>query len=62
MTEEEILNHYPELESDDFRAVYELRRPRRQAHCPVKLLLDENLSRKLVPRLSEWYPGSAHLS
>ena len=28
----------------------------------MKLLLDENLSRRLVPRLSELYPGSAHLS
>jgi predicted nuclease of predicted toxin-antitoxin system len=25
----------------------------------VKLLFDENLSRKLVARLSEFYPGSA---
>jgi predicted nuclease of predicted toxin-antitoxin system len=27
----------------------------------VKLLFDENLSRKLVPRLNELYPGSAHV-
>jgi predicted nuclease of predicted toxin-antitoxin system len=27
----------------------------------VKLLFDENLSRKLVVRLSELYPGSAHV-
>jgi predicted nuclease of predicted toxin-antitoxin system len=27
----------------------------------VKLLFDENLSRKLVARLSELYPGSAHV-
>jgi predicted nuclease of predicted toxin-antitoxin system len=27
----------------------------------VKLLLDENLSRKLVFRLAELYPGSAHV-
>jgi predicted nuclease of predicted toxin-antitoxin system len=27
----------------------------------VKLLLDENLSRKLVARLAELYPESAHL-
>jgi predicted nuclease of predicted toxin-antitoxin system len=28
----------------------------------VKLLFDENLSRKLVGRLSELYPGSAHVA
>jgi len=28
----------------------------------VKLLLDENLSRKLVVRLAELYPDSAHVS
>jgi predicted nuclease of predicted toxin-antitoxin system len=28
----------------------------------VKLLLDENLSRKLVARLAALYPGAAHLS
>jgi predicted nuclease of predicted toxin-antitoxin system len=28
----------------------------------VKLLFDENLSRKLVARLSELYPGSAHMA
>jgi len=27
----------------------------------VKLLFDENLSRKLVSRLAELYPGSAHV-
>jgi predicted nuclease of predicted toxin-antitoxin system len=26
----------------------------------VKLLFDENLSRKLVPKLSDLYPGSSH--
>jgi hypothetical protein len=28
----------------------------------VKLLLDENLSRKLVVRLAELYRGSAHIA
>jgi predicted nuclease of predicted toxin-antitoxin system len=28
----------------------------------VKLLLDENLSRKLVVRLAELYPDSAHVA
>ncbi len=28
----------------------------------MKLLLDENLSRKLVARLAELYPGSAHVA
>ena len=28
----------------------------------MKLLFDENLSRKLVARLSELYPGSSHVS
>lgn len=28
----------------------------------MKLLLDENLSRKLVPRLAELYPGSIHVA
>jgi predicted nuclease of predicted toxin-antitoxin system len=28
----------------------------------VKLLLDENLSRKLIARLAELYPGSVHVS
>lgn len=28
----------------------------------MKLLLDENLSRKLVPRLRDLFPGSTHVS
>jgi predicted nuclease of predicted toxin-antitoxin system len=28
----------------------------------VKLLFDENLSRKLIARLAELYPGSAHVA
>jgi len=28
----------------------------------VKLLFDENLSRKLIARLSELYPGSVHVA
>jgi predicted nuclease of predicted toxin-antitoxin system len=28
----------------------------------VRLLFDENLSRRLVPRLAELYPGSKHIS
>ena len=28
----------------------------------MKLLFDENLSRKLIGRLSELYPGSAHVA
>jgi predicted nuclease of predicted toxin-antitoxin system len=28
----------------------------------VKLLIDENLSRKLVPRLSDLFPGSIHVT
>lgn len=28
----------------------------------MKLLFDENLSRRLVPQLSDLFPGSAHLS
>jgi predicted nuclease of predicted toxin-antitoxin system len=28
----------------------------------VKLLFDENLSRRLVPRLSDLFPGSTHLA
>jgi len=28
----------------------------------VKLLLDENLSRRLVPRIADLFPDSAHLS
>jgi predicted nuclease of predicted toxin-antitoxin system len=28
----------------------------------VKLLLDENLSRRLVPRLSDLFPGSTHVT
>lgn len=28
----------------------------------MKLLFDENLSRKLIARMSEWYPGSVHVA
>ncbi len=28
----------------------------------MKLLLDENLSRRLVPRIADLFPGSAHVS
>src|SRR5439155_14116094 len=34
----------------------------REARCAVKLLFDENLSRKLARRLVDLYPGSKHVS
>ena len=53
MSEREILDDYPELQPEDFRAVYDVCGPDGQARCSVKLLLDENLSRKLVVGLAE---------
>jgi len=32
------------------------------AGSPVKLLLDENLSRRLVDRLADLFPGSTHVA
>ncbi len=53
MTEQQILDDYPELESEDFRAVYEFAaKMGGQARRSVKLLFNENLSRKLVQRLA----------
>ena len=62
MTEQEILDDYPELEAGGFSRSLRLRRPHGQACRPVKLLFDENLSRKLVAQLSELYPGSTHVA
>src|SRR5260370_40427415 len=39
-----------------------IRRPCRSASRVVKLLFDENLSRKLGTRLADLYPGSLHLA
>jgi uncharacterized protein (DUF433 family) len=47
MTEQQILDDYPELKSDDFRAVYDFAAKAGQARSSVKLLFDENLSRRL---------------
>ena len=60
--EREILEDYPELEADDFRAVDEFCGQNGPAHRAVKLVLDENLSRKLVARLADLYPRSAHVA
>src|SRR6202012_1191695 len=32
------------------------------ARCIVKLLFDENLSRRLVARIDDLFPGSSHVS
>jgi hypothetical protein len=61
MTESEILDEYPELEKDDFRAVNEFAAPTGQARSVLKLLFDQNLSRKLVSRLADLCPGSTYV-
>ncbi len=61
MTEQQIIDDYPELELEDFRAVYEFAARMGRRIRSVKLLFDENLSRKLVQRLADLYPGSAHV-
>ena len=53
MSENQIVSDYPELERD---------RPSRTAGRSVKLLLDENLSRRLVDRLSDLFPASTHVA
>jgi predicted nuclease of predicted toxin-antitoxin system len=35
---------------------------RRQAHRAVKLIIVENLSRRLVARLADLFPGSIHVT
>ena len=59
--EETILADYPELEAADFPRHVRVRRARRAARCAVKLLLDENLSRRLVRRIEDLFSGSAHV-
>jgi hypothetical protein len=51
---------YPELEHEDFRAVYEY--AARVGKRVVKLLIDENLSRRLVARLSDLFSDSIHVT
>ena len=57
-TEQQILDDYPELESNDFRAVYEFSAKLGRTCGSVKLLFDENLSRQLVVCLPECVPSS----
>jgi uncharacterized protein (DUF433 family)/predicted nuclease of predicted toxin-antitoxin system len=59
-SQEQILADYPQLEPDDFLAVYadaaELAGD--QSLQRMKLLFDEILSPRLVPLLSDLFPGS----
>jgi uncharacterized protein (DUF433 family)/predicted nuclease of predicted toxin-antitoxin system len=59
MTESQILKDYPELEPSDFRAIFEYA-ARGPASGVVKMLLDENLSRRLLRSLVDLFPGSSH--
>jgi len=61
MDEDTILSDYPELEAADFPAIFEYAAARRTACRAVKLLLDENLSRRLVRRIADLFPDSAHI-
>jgi predicted nuclease of predicted toxin-antitoxin system len=64
--EAEILGDFPELETAGYpRLPCVCRRPRaqdRDAACTVKLLLDENLSRRMAPFLQDDFPGSSHVA
>lgn len=62
MTEDQILYEHPDLEKADFPAIYQFARRRRTPRRPhLSLLLDENLSSRLVPRLASLFPGIIHL-
>jgi uncharacterized protein (DUF433 family) len=58
-TPEQIMADYPQLEPEDFRAIYAYAAELRSANVgKVKLLLDEGLSPKLLDMLGELFPGS----
>jgi hypothetical protein len=50
MSEQEILDDYPELEAEDFRAAYEFAARAWANASRWETQFDENLSRKLVVR------------
>ena len=60
-SEEQIIDDYPELEKEDFLAVYDYAAGR-WPRSAVKILLDENLSRKLINRIEDLFPGSRHVA
>jgi uncharacterized protein (DUF433 family) len=66
MAESEILEDFPELEVADIRAslAYAASREHsvRQVLGVMKLLLDENLSRRLVPFLQAKFPDSTQVA
>ena len=65
MDQDQLLADFPALTAEHIRAAYAFAaaRERRLASggCWVKLLLDENLSHRLVPRLEDAFPGTAHV-
>jgi hypothetical protein len=66
MTEEEILDDFPDLTCEDLKAciAYDSDREQRLMTVPLaglKLLFDENLPHKLARRLADIFPDSLHV-
>jgi hypothetical protein len=58
MSETQILDEHPDLEQADFSAVYQFAAETGPPYqCWMSLLLDENLSPRLVDRLASLFPG-----
>lgn len=59
-TQEEILADFPQLEAEDFLAVYayaaELAAADRRTNARMKLLFDESLSPKLIGLIGDLFP------
>lgn len=68
MTEAEILEDFSELTSEDIKARLAFAADREKklfeeviCGIPVKLLLDENLSDRIISRIVDLYPDSVHV-
>lgn len=67
MTETQILSDFPSLTSDSIRAVLAFAAARERSWLPQRpdqaraVLIDENLSPKLVAVLQSAHPGSTHV-
>ena len=65
MTEDQILEDFPELTREDIKCLLRLcGRPRAEAlrGAGVKLLLDENLSDRIISRVVDLFPDSTHIN
>jgi hypothetical protein len=63
MTEDQILEDFPELTREDINACFAFAADRERklfVAAGVKLLLDENLSDRIISRVADLFPDSTH--